>query len=78
MAYMGEPRDGAMFGPRRQGGGEWPPLTQQEKRALVLYVNLNLAHKKLNSVPKMLFKTMKEPKNYTNKPKQHKISPINK
>ena len=32
------------------------------KRALVLYKYLNLAHEKLNLVPKMPFKTMKEPK----------------
>ena len=51
-----------MFGP----GGHCPPPptppAQQEKRALVLYINLNLAHEKLNLVPKMPFKTIKDPK----------------
>ena len=43
-------------------GGLLTPLAQQGKRALVLYINLNLAHEKLNLVPKIPFKTMKESK----------------
>ena len=38
-----------------------PAVGPNNKRALVLYKYLNLAHEKLNLVPKMPFKTMKEP-----------------
>ena len=39
-----------------------PAVGPNNKRVLVLYKYLNLAHEKLNLVPKMPFKTMKEPK----------------
>ena len=50
-----------MFGPG--GAITTPPprgVPNKKKKALVLYINLNLAYEKLNLVPKMPFKTMKE------------------